>query len=264
MTLGRAALYLATAAGLGLLLRTLLKGPVPLWIALGAFFAYLAVAAAGVFFPRLQMFTRAVSRGSSKVPRIALTFDDGPHPVHTPKVLDALERAGARATFFVIGCKVQDHPEIAAEIVRRGHEIGIHSLVHDRLLAARGSKRIVADLEATREAVRKATGQTPMLFRPPVGVTSPRIEEAVNKLDLTVVAWSVRGYDGLRGARPDRVARRIAASLRPGSIVLMHDAAERGDEEPAGVSALPAVLEAIASTKLEAVGVSELIEQEGT
>jgi len=184
--------------------------------------------------------------------------------VHTLKVLDALERAGARATFFVIGSKVQAHPEIAAEIVRRGHEIGIHSLVHDRLLAARGSKRIVADLEATREAVRKATGQTPMLFRPPVGVTSPRIEEAVNKLDLTVVAWSVRGYDGLRGARPDRVARRIAASLRPGSIVLMHDAAERGDEEPAGVSALPAVLEAIASTKLEAVGVSELIEQEGT
>ena len=200
MTAGRAVLYLATAAGMGLLIRTLLRGPVPLTIALPAFFGYLAIAAAGVFLPGLQMFTRALTRGSRKVPRVALTFDDGPHPVHTIHILEQLRRAKARATFFVIGSKVEQHPEIAARIVREGHAIGMHSWQHDRLLAARTAPKIIEDLKATQDAIRKATGRDTVLFRPPVGVTSPRIEEAVKRLGLTVVA--------LVGARLRRRARR--------------------------------------------------------
>jgi len=261
MTAGRAVLYLATAAGMGLLVRTLVRGPVPLTIALPAFFGYLAIAAAGVFLPRLQMFTRALSRGSRKVPRVALTFDDGPHPIHTVRVLEELRRAGARATFFVIGNKVEQHPELTARIVREGHAIGLHSWRHDRLLAARAAPRIVEDLKATQEAIRKATGQETVLFRPPVGVTSPRIEEAVRRLGLTVVAWSVRGRDGLRGARADKVAARIISRLQAGAIVAMHDAPERGDDEPASIQALPRVLDAIDSMRLETVTVGELFEE---
>lgn len=263
MTAGRAVLYLATAAGMGLMLRTLLRGPVPLTIALPAFFGYLAIAAAGVFLPRLQMFTRVLSRGPRKVPQVALTFDDGPHPVHTVKVLEQLRRAKVRATFFVIGSKVEQHPELAARIVREGHAIGIHSWEHDRLLAARTAPRIIKDLKATQEAIRKATGQDTVLFRPPVGVTSPRIEEAVKRLDLIVVAWSVRGYDGVRGAKADKVAARIASRIRPGAIIAMHDARERGDDEPASIQALPKVLDAISERKLEAVTVPEMFSETG-
>lgn len=262
MTAGRAVLYLATAAGMGLLIRTLVKGPVPLWIALLAFFGYIAIATAGVFLPGLQMFTRALTRGSRKVPRVALTFDDGPHPVHTVRILDELRRAKVRATFFVIGSKVEQHPELAARIVREWHAIGIHSWEHDRLLAARTAPKIVEDLKRTQEAIRKATGKDTVLFRPPVGVTSPRIEEAVKRLGLTVVAWSVRGYDGVRGARAAKVAARIAARVKPGVIIAMHDAPERGDYEPASVQALPRVLDAISERKLETVTVSELFELE--
>lgn len=260
MTAGRAVLYLATAAGFGLLLRTLLKGPVPLTVALPAFFGYILIAAAGVFIPQLQMFTRALSRGSRKVPRVALTFDDGPHPVHTARVLDQLRRAKVRATFFVVGSKVEQHPEIASRIVREGHALGLHSWRHDRILAMRTAPKIIEDLKATQEAIRKVTGQDTVLFRPPVGVTSPRIEEAVRRLGLTVVAWSVRGYDGLRGARANKVATRIISRIRPGSIIAMHDAPERGDHEPASIMALPRVLDAIAERKLDAVTVGELIE----
>jgi peptidoglycan-N-acetylglucosamine deacetylase len=261
MSAGRAILYIASAAGVGLLIRSVLRGPVPLTVALGAFALYFVVAALGVFKPQLQMYTEIAWRGSRKRAEVALTFDDGPQPEHTRRILAILQRAGVKATFFVIGRKVDEHPEVAAEIVKQGHAIALHGHGHDRLLALRTAGRVVDDLLKTQEAVRKATGQVPMLFRPPVGITSPRIDEAVRKLGLTTVAWSVKGMDGIAGARADKVAWRIARKVRPGSIVLMHDALERSDGEPASVAALPAVLAAIHEKGLKVVPLEELLRE---
>lgn len=259
MSIGRGLLYVATAAGFGLLLRTILIGPLSLWVALPAMALYLGVVLLGALWPPLEMFSDIVWHGPQDRAEVALTFDDGPHPVHTVEVLDQLDRAGAQATFFVIGKKVAKHPQIAAEIAKRGHLIGIHSHVHDRFLALRGTQRIVDDLTRAVEAVRTATGTDPSLFRPPIGITSPRVDEAARRLGLTVVAWSVRGCDGLAGASPDRVARRIARRVRPGSIVQMHDDSESGDRPPVAPSALPRVLEAMAAKGLRPVRLDVLV-----
>ena len=263
MSAGRGLLYLASAAGLALLVRSVVRGPVPLWIALLALALYMGIAALGVFKPQLRMYADLVWHGPTDRAEVALTFDDGPEPAHTRRILSILERAGLKATFFVIGRKVEQHPELAAEIVKRGHAIGLHGHSHDRFLALRTPARIIEDLQAAQSAVARATGETPTLFRPPVGITSPRIDEAVRKLGLTMVAWSVRGYDGVKGARPDQVAARIARKVRPGSIVLMHDALEREEAEPASVLALQRVLDAIQEKGLRVVKLETLLSSSG-
>lgn len=261
MSLGRGLLYLASAAGLALLVRTLLVGPVPLWAALAAFAAYVVLALVGVFVPRLEMFADILCAGPRGVPQVALTFDDGPHPEHTREVLSLLDGAGAKATFFLLGSKVEAHPDVAREIVRRGHDIGVHGYTHDRLQCLRAPKRIEADLKRALDAIERATGQRPVLFRPPVGLVSPRTDTAATRLGLVIVGWSVRGRDGLRKAKAHEVAARVRRGLRPGAVVMLHDAAETGDRRPAGVEALGPILDAIDGERLQSVGLTKLMAQ---
>ena len=147
---------------------------------------------------------------------VALTFDDGPHPRHTRSVLDVLDQAGAKATFFVIGEKGERHPDILREIVARGHLLGVHGARHDRALAFRSLAQVRADLARATEALTTATGQKPRLYRPPVGQTNPRITRAAEELDLTLVGWSVRARDGIKSDPESVVATRGAASPRRG------------------------------------------------
>lgn len=249
----RALLYLATFGAVALALRTALGRPPPVGVALVVAVAYVALVLCGVFFLRLQMFVDAVTRGPEKARGVVLTFDDGPHPVHTRTVLDALDQAKAKATFFVIGHKVEANPDVVKEIVARGHAIGLHSHAHDRLMALRSGARVRADLERGLAAIERITRVRPTLFRPPIGHTNPTLARIVDELDLTVVAWSVRGLDGLASARPEDVERRVRRGLADGAIVALHDAAERDDRVPAAVRALPGILDAIAAERLEVV-----------
>ena len=253
MTLGRALLTIATAGGFALLLRTFLQGPVPLTFSLSAFVIYFLIAMLGVVHPQLGMYAPAVSRGPRNRGEVALTFDDGPHPEYTRKVLDLLDRAHAKATFFVIANKVEMHPDVAKEIVARGHALGIHGYDHDRFMTLRSATKIVKDLAHAIDVIEQVTGVRPWMFRPPVGLMSPRIGEAAKKLDLEIVVWSVRGRDGVARANANKVAARVATRVRPGAIVLLHDAAEHDDRVPAGVVALPRVLDAIAAKGLKSV-----------
>lgn len=240
----RLVFYAATLGGILLTVHALLEGPPPLPVAVAVALGYVAVVLSGVFVLRLRMFADAVVRGPKEARGIALTFDDGPDPVHTRKVLDVLDAHDAKATFFVIGRKVEKHPEVVEEIVKRGHDVGVHGFAHDRLFSLRGSRRVRRDLERAVRALEKVTRERPTLFRPPVGHTNPTIARIAEQLDLTVVGWSVAGYDGIARAKPAAVAARITHALDDGAIVLMHDAAERDDHEPAGVAALPEVLAA--------------------
>jgi peptidoglycan/xylan/chitin deacetylase (PgdA/CDA1 family) len=206
-----------------------------------------------VAFLRLGMFVDVVWRGPQKARGVALTFDDGPSPEHTPRVLDLLEEAGVKATFFVVGKKAAAHPDVIRDIATRGHAIGVHSHTHDRLFSIRTPEVLSDDLAEAITTVETITGERPILFRPPIGLTSPRVARALEWFDLVVVGWSVRAVDGWSGAKPERVAARVVPRLADGAIVLMHDAAERDDFRPASLDALPRILAAMRAKDLEGV-----------
>lgn len=157
--------------------------------------------------------------------RAVLTFDDGPDssPEGTAAVLDALDAAGAKATFFIVGEQIADSPGVAAEILARGHEIGVHGqrhFRHDRVPSAES----VADIEAGHAAVAAIPGVDPRFYRPPYGKLSQAGAEACRRLGLEVAYWSTWGLDWepLPGGR---IARRVNRDLDDGSIVLLHDSA---------------------------------------
>ncbi len=258
---GRVALWIASIGGIALFSRTILIGPVPPGVALSSLFGYLALASVGVLVPQLEMFGDVLSRGNPGSQGVALTFDDGPHPETTPRVLDLLREAGVKATFFVLGAKVERHPDIVRAIVLAGHTLGVHGYDHGRLYALLPPDAVARDIARTAAAIERAAGVRPRWFRPPVGHVSPRTAAGAKRAGLPIVAWSARGLDGLRGADCDRVALRIERSLRPGAIVLLHDAAERDDFVPASLAALPRVLESITKRGLRVLPLEELLEE---
>ena len=235
------------------------SGPPLAWLACAVPVVYLALLLLGVMHPRLAMFAPVLCRGAASRPEIALTFDDGPQATSTRKILATLARFDARATFFVLGAKARQTPEILREIAAAGHDLGIHGDTHDRRLSLRHPDAIAASLERALAAVETATGARPRLFRPPIGHVSPRTAVAARRLGLTLVGWSVRSRDGLASTTAEQATRRVLAGLRPGAIVLLHDAAEHDDREPVAVTALPAILEAIARRGLKCVPLSQLL-----
>lgn len=212
-----------------------------------------AVMTTGVFFPWLEMFGDVVSRGPRGRSEVALTFDDGPHPNTTPQVLRVLERTPHRATFFVLGEKVRKYPEVARAIVDGGHTIAIHGETHDRLHSFRMPWRVRDELVRAGDAIEAATGKRAHLFRPPLGHTTPATLRGARSAGVKPIGWSARGYDGLRGRPPEAVVRGVVRSLDDGAIVLLHDAAENDDFVPAGVLALPALLDELARRGLQSV-----------
>ena len=255
MPAGRILLHVASIGAIALVARSIAMGPVPLWIAAIAIHAYIAILLCGVFFLRLGMFVDVVWRGPDDARGVALTFDDGPSPSSTPRILDMLDAAKVKATFFVIGKKAEAHPDLVRDIVRRGHAIAMHSHAHNRLFSLKGARHVRADLTRALDVLTEITGERPVLFRPPIGHTNPTIARIVKELDLVVIGWSVRALDGVAAADPKKVAARVKRGLRDGAVVLMHDAAERDDREPAAVAALPAILAALAAKNLEGVRV---------
>jgi len=244
---------LATVGGIGFTARSVMTEPPPLPVSIAIAAAYLGLLLAGVFVLRLRMFADALIHGPSDATGVVLTFDDGPDPVYTRAVLDVLDAHQAKATFFVIGHKAEKHPELVKEILERGHAVGVHGFAHDRLFSLRGGKRVRDDLERAIRVLETITDQTPTLFRPPIGHTNPTIARIADQLDLTMIGWSVRARDGLASTKPADVVSRIARGLEDGAIVLLHDAAELGDREPACVKALPEILEKIAAQNLRVV-----------
>jgi peptidoglycan/xylan/chitin deacetylase (PgdA/CDA1 family) len=251
--------YVATIGSLALVLRGLLIRPVPTWVALTALGVYVTIVLCGVFFLRLRMFVDAVITGPADARGVALTFDDGPSPQTTGKILDALKREGHKATFFVIGRKAEKHPDIVKRIVAEGHALGSHSYSHPRLFSLLSLSAVRVDLKRSLDVLEKITGQKPTLFRPPIGHTNPRVGKVVRELGLTVVGWSVRALDGLSSADPESVSMRVGKGLEDGAIVLLHDAAERDDFKPASVEALPRILAAMHAKNLTSVMVSSFV-----
>jgi peptidoglycan/xylan/chitin deacetylase (PgdA/CDA1 family) len=233
--------------------------PLPSALELGvAFIGLFLYATLGVLWPHCGMYGEALSRGKPGSRTIALTFDDGPHPVTTRAVLEILRQHEVRATFFLLGHKVVAHPDVVREICAAGHTIGVHGFQHDRLFCLRSSRYARSQIERTQRAIEAACGITATLFRPPIGFASHMTFRGAERAGVQVVAWTVRSLDGLESARAERVAERVIKRLVDGCVVLLHDAAERDDFEPASIAALPEILRAVREGRYTAVGVDEL------
>jgi peptidoglycan/xylan/chitin deacetylase (PgdA/CDA1 family) len=153
---------------------------------------------------------------------VALTFDDGPHPQGTPAVLEVLERAGARATFFLVGEQVERHPSLAAELVAAGHEVAIHGHRHV-LLLRRPPRAVARDFDLAAAAIAAATGCEPTLYRPPYGVLGTAALALVRARGWRPLLWSRWGRDWAGAETRASIARRATAGLAPGDVVLLHD-----------------------------------------
>ncbi len=159
---------------------------------------------------------------------LLLTFDDGPDPLLTPRVLDTLDRHNRRAIFFLIGEKVDKYPDLVKQIVQRGHAIGNHTYHHDPLNNFRGAKHFQQEITLCSDAIQRACGQRPTLFRPPIGITTHFTRPLMKKLNLTCVGWSIRSFDTRQESR-DKVFRRVKHQLKPGAIILLHDRMQEAD-----------------------------------
>lgn len=192
--------------------------------------------------------------------RIVLTFDDGPDPQVTPRVLAILREAGARASFFCIGERVASYPELARRIVDAGHTVENHTQRHRHdfsLLGTRGFRREIGAAQTTIEA---AVGSRPLFFRAPAGLRNPMLQPVLAELDLRLAAWSRRAYDTVRGD-PQRLHARLTAGLQGREILLLHDgnAARSAAREPAVLEALPHLLSTLESQRLEPVTLREAL-----
>jgi peptidoglycan-N-acetylglucosamine deacetylase len=205
--------------------------------------------------PNWQIFGPALVRAPDAGGQVALTFDDGPDPAHTREVLDQLDAADARATFFVVGRAVRAAPELTREILERGHQVGHHSETH-RWQLVFSPPRMLADFRAGLASIAEVTGRIPRFFRPPVGIATPEVLELA-WLGFRFAGWSVRPFDG-RPGRSAEVRRRVSSKIRAGDVVLLHDTARRGGGPPPALGALPGILEDLRARGLRSVTLAEL------
>jgi peptidoglycan/xylan/chitin deacetylase (PgdA/CDA1 family) len=221
------------------------------------FGSYCALGTLGVFWPERGMYGTVLARGPQR-PELALTFDDGPSPKTTPRVLEILAKHDAKASFFVMGRKATAHPELLREIVAAGHELGLHGYEHDRLFSLRGSRYVRRDIARTRAAIEAAGVPAQRWFRPPIGYVSHLTVWGARAADVTLVGASARAFDGFAGADSERVAARLRNGATPGAILALHDASEHDDYVPASIEALPSLLAVAAERRLRCVTLSSL------
>jgi peptidoglycan/xylan/chitin deacetylase (PgdA/CDA1 family) len=190
---------------------------------------------------------------------IAITIDDGPDPEVTPRVLEVLATFEARASFFCVGERVSRYPDLARDIVRRGHSIENHSQRHRHSFSLLGPKRMAAEIEQAQQSIARVTGQSPRFFRAPAGLRNPFLEPILERLKLQLASWTRRGFDTVN-ADPEDVYRRLARSLAGGDILLLHDghAARAGAGSPAAgtpviLEVLPRLLETLSRRHLRPV-----------
>jgi peptidoglycan/xylan/chitin deacetylase (PgdA/CDA1 family) len=225
--------------------------------ALGAVAANHLLLAAAMCWPRGRVLganlVRLPAAAAARM-EVSLTFDDGPDPEVTPRVLDLLDRHQAKASFFCVGEKAAAYPHIVKEIVRRGHSIENHSHRHSGAFAFYGLVRLKREVESAQTVVSGITGRAPRFFRAPMGLRSPLLDPVLAKCGLHYVSWTRRGLDAIH-CNPERVLQRLAGRLAAGDILLLHDIGYSltRDGTPVVLAVLPGLLDRIQAKGLRSV-----------
>lgn len=219
--------------------------------------SFVVACLAAPFFPAWAFFVPTVTHGPRDRPAVAITFDDGPNPRTLGPLLNLLARERAPATFFLVGRSAAANPALVREIVEAGHEVGNHSQTHDPFLMLRSCRRLEGEI-AQCQAALAHLGVTPLVFRPPVGITNPRLLRALRSQGLACVAFSCRPLDfgnrRLEGLK-DRVLRRV----RRGDIVLLHDRLPATVPLTRWLDEVAGILAGLRATGLQVVPLSELL-----
>jgi peptidoglycan/xylan/chitin deacetylase (PgdA/CDA1 family) len=243
-----------------------------LWLAaIALVIDHLALTAAGLC-PRCSLLGPNLTRLPAAADArglVAITIDDGPDPLVTPRVLDLLKDAGATASFFLIARKAEQHPALVARIVAEGHSVENHSWRHSHSCAFSGPARFEAEIGRAQQSLARLAGSAPRFFRAPAGMRNPLLDPVLSRLGLPLTSWTRRGFDTVNGEPAkvvDRLIGRDAARLAGGDILLLHDgnAAIAPDGRPVILSVLPQVLTACARLHLQAVSLRQAFPEETT
>lgn len=214
----------------------------------------------GAYYRNSPVFGHAMGSLPGRTTHVAITFDDGPNPVATPRILDTLHDEGVTATFFLLGKYVDRWPALAQRIANEGHTVANHGW-HHRKLHVRGPAYVRDDIERGTTAIVKATGVAPEFFRAPHGFRSPWVNRVAARFGQRVVGWSLGVWDSaLPGSLV--IAERSVSGARAGSILLLHD----GDGyNPAGdraqtAEALPHIIRGLRDRKLEPISLARALD----
>ncbi len=185
---------------------------------------------------------------------VALTFDDGPDPEVTPRILDRLDTYGAKGSFFCIGRQVERYRGIVKEIAHRGHTVENHSYSHSRAFCFLGPRGMVRDLDRAQKLLELESGTLPRYFRAPAGLRNPWLDAVLVSRELRLVSWTRRGFDKV-ARDPALIAARLLRGVAPGDILLLHDGspARDGQGRPVSLEVLPRVLDGLARRDLRSV-----------
>jgi peptidoglycan-N-acetylglucosamine deacetylase len=177
---------------------------------------------------------------------VALSFDDGPHPEYTPRILETLDRFQAKASFFVIGRYLEKYGNLVAAASRAGHLIANHSFHHFRAMSFFSTEKIRGEIFQCQEELEKWVGYRPRFYRQPAGFRNPRIFATLEELGMSLVGWQAHAFDNLV-KEPRAMAQRILKSVRPGGVILLHDGWDRDEEQDRAptLEALPLVLQGL-------------------
>ena len=223
------------------------------WALGGIALNHVGLTAAGLW-PRSRLLGPNITRLPAPQRReFALTFDDGPDPGVTPRVLDLLDGHGVQATFFCIAQRAQAQPALLREIVARGHDVQNHSHTHRHTFSLSGPAALRREIQRAQEVLTELSGQRPHCFRAPAGLRNPFLDPVLHRLGLHLVSWTRRGFDTVT-TEPQRVLVRLTRDMAAGDIVLLHDghACRAPNGQPVVVEVLPALLEHCAALGLQA------------
>jgi peptidoglycan/xylan/chitin deacetylase (PgdA/CDA1 family)/2-polyprenyl-3-methyl-5-hydroxy-6-metoxy-1,4-benzoquinol methylase len=208
-------------------------------------------------FPRLSFYLPIVSRGRRGAKGVALTFDDGPDPKVTPQLLELLARHGATATFFVTGVRAERYPELIRAILAGGHALGNHSYSHSPFLMLKSAATLRREV-ASAQTVFRQFGIVPLVFRPPVGITGPRLWRVLLENGMFCLNFSLRARD-MGNRRVNRLAEKLLARVAQRDIILLHEIAPRQGEVTQLLNEFSLLLEGLKERGLEVVPLAQLI-----
>lgn len=227
---------------------------------------HIALTAAGLF-PRCRLLGPNLTRlpeAASRQRMVAITIDDGPDPLVTPLVLDALRDAGARASFFLIAGKAEQHPALVSRMIREGHSVENHSFAHSHSFSFSGLRRFRSEISRAQQSLARLAGQEPLFFRAPAGMRNPLLEPVLSSLGLPLTSWTRRGFDTVN-RDPDRILGRLIGRqgelLAAGDILLLHDgnAARAADGQAVILCVLPRLLAACERLRLRPVSLRQAL-----
>ncbi|MCF8257960.1 MAG: polysaccharide deacetylase family protein [Flavobacteriales bacterium] len=203
-----------------ILIPAVVQGFVGAWVFVPLALGYVTVLGWGVFDIGSQFFVRTIWKGEKG--KVSLTFDDGPHPVHTPEILEVLKEEGVKAAFFCIGKKAEAHPELVRLIVAEGHVVGNHTYLHTHRFGMLPVEKVREEMQRGKAVLKNIIGRTPRMFRPPFGVTNPKIARAVAAENDVIIGWDLRSRDGVARSE-QQILDRVMPRLDKATLLLFHD-----------------------------------------